>query len=201
MTASRKRAAKPAVSQRERLLGRQRPTLAHRVLVDADAVTAAREALAKAQREHRPVMLKSGSGSPAAKVALRKVEAAEAAVDACYETIMLRALPPRRIEELADQHPPTPEQMAKLKAERDKAQQRSEQPPDWPSWNEDTFWPALLAESVDGDMSVEDWAQFLAGNVSDGEGRSLKQAALAVNHQERVADPLVLPKGLTQMIS
>lgn len=207
MTAPRKRApakrqprkaAAPKQSQRDRLRGRPRPSLPYRILVAPDEVDEARQALAKAQEDARQVRLKAGRDSPAAKRAAKPVSDAEAAVDACYETIVLRALPPERIEELEAEHPPTAEQMEKAKAEREQAQQRGEQLPDWPSWNDDTYWPALLAEcATEAGMTADDWAGFLAENVSTGEAAGIKQAALAVNRLERVADPLVLPKGWT----
>lgn len=210
MTAPRKRApakrqprkaAAPKQSQRDRLLGRPRPSLPYRILVAPDEVEQARQALAKAQEDARQVRLKAGRDSPAGKRAAKPVADAEAVVDACYETIVLRALPPERVEALDAEHPPTAEQMERVKAEREQAAKRGEQPPDWPSWNDATYWPALLAECADGDMAVDDWVSFLAEHVSTGEAAGIKQAVLAVNRLERVADPLVLPKGWTPTLS
>lgn len=205
MTAPRKRApakrqprkaAAPRQSQRDRLLGRPRPSLPYRILVAPDEVEQARAALAEVQVAARQARL--GDNAAAAKRAAQQVRAAEAVVDACYETIVLRALPPERIEELDAEHPPTAEQMDKAKAEREQAVQRGEQVPEWPSWNDATYWPALLAESAtEAGMTANEWAAFLAEHVSTGEAAGLKQAALAVNRLERVADPLVLPKGWT----
>lgn len=209
MTAPRKRApvkrtnraAEPKQSQRERLLGRPRPTLPYRILVDTERVEAARTALAQAQQDARQVRMRDGSSEAQQKAAQQRVTEAEAEVDACYEIITLRALPPRRVEELEAAHPPTDEQVAKVRNERELAQQRGEQPPDWPSYNDDTLYPQLLAESVDGDMTADDWTVFLAENVSDAERRGLQIAALQVNRQERVADPAVLPKDWMSMLN
>lgn len=209
MTAPRKRApakrtsraAAPRQSQRERLRGRQRPSMPYRLLVDADDVAAAREALAKAQREARQVLQRDTSTQAQRKYAEKTVAETEAAVDACYETITLRALPPPRWEELEAAHPATPEQMARAREQRQAAQQRGEDPPEWPAYDDAEFWPAALAEVADGDMTVEDWRAFLAENVSTGEAAGLKRAVLQVQAQERVADPLVLPKGLTEILS
>lgn len=198
MTASRKK--KP--SQRDRLRARQRPTITHRVLVDADAAAEARKALGEAQARYRQVVLKHGRDSGEAQSLQPEVDAAAAAVDACYEPIVLRALPPPRVAELEAEHPPTPEQVSKVQQERQRAQQRGEDLPDWPSWNDDTFYPVLLSEcAVESDMTVQDWADFLAENVSIAEAAALKDAVLAVNAKERIADSLVIPKGLTQIIS
>lgn len=196
-----KKAAAPKQSPRDRLLGRPRPSLQHQLLVNPDGIEAARAQLSKVQAETRQTFVKEQEGSAAYKAAAKRRESAEAAVEACYETIVLRALPPQRVEQLETEHPPTAEQMERCRTQREQAKQRGEDLPDWPSWNDDTYWPALLAECAETDMTVEDWAAFLAQNVSDGEARSLKMAALQVNRQERVADPLVLPKGWMPTIS
>lgn len=188
-------------SQRERLLGRPRPSLPHRILMDHDQVDPARAELAKVQREARQVQVRANATAAQKAAAQSRVVDAEATVEACYETIVLRALPPRRVEQLETEHPPTEQQMAKVRSDRERAQQRGEELPEWPQYNEDTFWPALLAESADGDMTVEDWSGFLAEHVSSGELVGLRMAALQVQHAERSADPVVLPKGLMQTLS
>lgn len=189
-------ATPPEKSQRDRLLGRPRPSSTHRLLVDPDAEPEARAELARVQREVRKVMQRDSSTQQDKEAATQRQEQAEAKLNACFETIILRALPPRRVEELEAAHPPTADQLARAKSERDQAQQRGEQSPEWPSWNEETFWPELLSEVVDNDMTTDDWTAFLSENVSSGERRSLQLAALQVNLQERAADPVVIPKGL-----
>lgn len=173
----------------------------YRLLVDETNVAQARQAFDDAQREHRVVRKREQEGSAAVKASAAKLADAEAKVDACYETLTLRALPPRRVAELEAAHPPTEAQMERAKAERERAKKLGEDIPPWPAWNDDTFWPALLAECVDGDMTADDWVGFLAENVSGGEAAGLKTAVLNVNTAERVADPLVLPKDLTRILS
>jgi hypothetical protein len=187
-------------SQRDRLLGRPRPSLPYRILVDPDGAERARAQLATVQVETRPVLLKAKEGTSAYRAAKKRRADAEAAVDDCYETIVLRALRPARFAEMEAEHPPTVEQMDQVKAEREQARQRGEELPGWPNYAE-PFWPALLAESVHGDMTADDWATFLANHVSGGEVAGLRTALLNVNHMERAADPLVLPKGWTPTIS
>lgn len=169
--------------------------------MDADAAEQARAELARVQREARQVQVRANATAAEKQAAQDRIAAAAAAVDGCYETIVLRALPPRRVEQLEAEHPPTEEQMAKARADRERAQQRGEELPEWPQYDEDTFWPALLAESVDGDMTADDWEAFLTEHVSSGELVGLRMAALQVQHAERTADPVVLPKGLMQTLS
>lgn len=205
MTAPRKRAPAKrtraaAPSQRDRLLGRPRPSLPYRLLVDPDGAEKARAELARVQAQTRQVLLKHAEGTPAYRTAQQRRADAEAAVEACYEVLVLRALPPARVAELEAEHPPTGQQMEQAKAEREQARQREEELPGWPNYA-DTFWPALLAESVDGHMTAEDWTTFLAEHVSGGEAAGLRRALLSVNTAERAADPLVLPKDWTRTIS
>src|SRR5690606_29530626 len=132
----------------------------------------------------RQVRLRAPENSPEYRRAQRQLEAAQAEVDSCYETIVLRALPTSgavTIEKLKAAHPPTPEQLERVKAERESARQRGEEPPPWPEWNEDTFPAALLAACAESDMTEDDWREFLANNVSAGEASGLWMAALAVN--------------------
>lgn len=194
------KAAAPRQSQRERLLGRPRPSLPYRLLVDPDGAEKARAELAKVQEQTRQVLLKQAEGSPAYRAAKKRRADAEALVDACYETVRLHALPPARFAELEAEHPPTAEQMERTKVEREQAKQRAEELPGWPNYAE-SFWPAALAESADNGMSVDDWSAFLAEHVSGGESAGLRSALLNVNAVERAADPLVLPKGWTPTIS
>jgi hypothetical protein len=171
----------------------------YRLLIDPAGVEQARAELARVQRSSRPGRI--GDDPAASDKAAEQVAAAEAAVDACYEIIMLHALPPARVEKLEAEHPPTADQLAKAKADREQATKRGEQV-DAPTFNDDTYWPALLAEcATDAGMGADDWAAFLAEHVSTGELVGLKMAALNVNRVERVADPLVLPKGWTPTIS
>lgn len=190
-------------SQRDRLLARKRPAVPYRLLIDGDAVGAARMALLAAQRDLRQARLQVGKGRAAA---VRRAEAAvadaEQAVDACYETVVLHALAPRDLEALIAEHPPTAAQWAAVQKARDEAAERDGPAPAWPDWDDDTFYPALLAAcATEAGMSPADWAAFLEANASNGEVVGIRHAALNVNHRERVADPLVLPKDWMQMLS
>jgi hypothetical protein len=146
----------------------------------------ARAALEAAQREARQVLLgKHGRDSDEYREADKAVMAAQAKVDACYETVVITALHPADYEAAKAAHPPTPEQLAVGE---------DEIPPDV---NVDTFVPAVLAAGTDAGMSDQDWATFLAEHCSDGERQELRALVLAVNERPRAAEPVVLPKGST----
>ena len=197
-------AAASQQSQRERLLRRPRPSISYRLVVDPDRLAKAREELDRVKARTRQTLLRAAEGSAEYRRARRQLDAAQAEVDSCYETIVLRALPTAgevTVEKLKAAHPPTPEQLERAKAERDAARRRGEPEPPWPEWNEDTFPAALLAACAESDMTEDDWRAFLGSNVSAGEYSGLWQAVLAVNALERVADPLVLPKDWMGMLS
>src|SRR5690606_17136855 len=191
-----KRAVKPQQSQRDRLLGRPRPSMRYPLLVDAAGAQAAAGELERAQTIARRYMLAKGADSNEYKRASRKVQAAQSKLDDCYEMLLLQALPPDELEALAAAHPPTAEQMEAARRERDEAQRRGEEPPPWPVVNDATYYPELLARcAVEAGMSADDWSRFLAENVSDGERRALCLAVSAINARERAAEAAVLPKG------
>lgn len=192
--------------QRQRLLSRPRPSIGYPIqVVDQQTLTAAQVELGEAQAALRQVVLAAKPKTSAARrKADQRVAAAQAALDLCYETITLVALPTAgevTAETLAAAHPPTEAQMAKARQERQEAQQRGEPPDPWPAWNEDTFRPALLAACCTNGMTQDDWRQFLSEHVSMGEANGIWLACLAINQRERVADPLVIPKGSTRMLS
>ncbi|MFI2663738.1 hypothetical protein [Micromonospora carbonacea] len=191
-------------AQRERLLGRPLPSVSYRLLVDQDGAAAAQEALAVAQRHLRQVTLADRSPEDVA-AAHARVDAAARAVDACYETIVLTALPlvgEVTTESLIAAHPPTDAQMAAAKTDRDKARHAGEEVPPWPAWNDATFRPALLAASAQtAGMSEQDWAVMLGERMSAGEVRGLWAACVAINLTGRAAEPVVLPKGWTRTSS
>lgn len=191
--------------QRERLMGRRRPSKSYPLLVDGDNVAAARAELARTQDIERQFRIKAVGGeepSAALAAAVADVERAEAVVDGCFERIVLRAIEPARVEALIAEHPPTAEQLAQAGQARELARQRGEKAlPEIPAWNEDAYRPAMLAECCENGMTVEDWSEFLARNVSNGELVGLWRLVLEVNHRERVADSVVVPKGLMEMLS
>jgi len=183
-------------------MGRARPSASYRLLVDADAVGPAHTALLQAQQHQRHAHAMVGKGRTAAiRKADQAVAAAQAAFDACYEVIAFTALEPDAVEALMAEHPPTREELAKAAEARDEAQKRGDRDlPDWPD-TADTYRPALLAACCDNGMSADDWTAFLKSNVSEGERADLWLHVVSVNARTRIADPLVIPKELTQMLS
>lgn len=170
------RDARRSGSLRARLAERRRPHLPYPLLVDDP--TEAQQQLDAARQELRQVLIR-GDDTIAAQAAVAQ---AQADLDGCYAHITLTALRPADYEALIAAHPPTVVQAA-------------ETPPQ--IWNPDSFRPALLAACADGDMTADDWTSFLAERCSQGERQGLYVAALIVNEQERIAEPLVLPKGWT----
>ncbi|MFO7164906.1 MAG: hypothetical protein DIU75_016375 [Mycolicibacterium hassiacum] len=196
-----KRSAQPQPADKwDRLRARQRPTTTYRIVVDPDGLPAAQQAFAAAVRERDRVKATAvGRGRAAAlRRAEQAVAEAQARLDACYADIVLQALRPADLEALVAAHPPTAEQM---EAARKQSRERGTDP-EWPAWNDDTFRPALIAAcAVDPQRSAEEWAEFMAECLSEGEQTGLWRACLEVNHRERIADPWFLPKGLMQILS
>lgn len=85
-----------------------------------------------------------------------------------------------RFEQIVREHPPTAEQKAQALTDDE----------DEPTWNPDTFWAALLAETVDSDLTVADWQSDVIDSPAWGIGEidGLRKAALAVNTSNRVVE-------------
>lgn len=99
-----------------------------------------------------------------------RVVAAQGAVEACYEQVTLTALPPVELEALIAAHP-APAGMKKI-------------------FNPVTFIPALLAVSVDSDVTEADWAEYyVSGAMTNGEFSDLFEAVWRLNY--RIPDPSV----------
>jgi hypothetical protein len=80
-----------------------------------------------------------------------------------------------RFEELVREHPPESEEAKAHKAQ----------------FEPDTFWPALLSESVDpGEMTPEEWDSEVLRSKAWGPGelRELQDRVMAVNTGSRVAE-------------
>jgi hypothetical protein len=162
------------VSLRDRLEAKRARTLAFRLAVDdfADLEPALLEVRVE-------VADLEGEDADAAKLAEAKTRlaSAQAAYDACFEWLTLRALPAGEWEKLIALHPPTAEQAAK---------------------DSDALWDSaglrdpLIAACVDGDEDVTWWSAFLAERCSTGERDALYFACQSVNI--RTVDPYV-PKG------
>lgn len=170
----------PKASQRDRLMGRELPSVAHAIAVKDPTA-----AIRSCNRAERVLLHAERSGDAEAikrtKAALGR---AQRKVDACYEVLTVRALLPGAYEALIADHPPTPEQVAAAPA-----------PHEAPQWNRETFRAALLAACVDNDMTEDDWNTWLTEHASRGEGQRLFVAALAVNENERLPESVMLPKG------
>jgi hypothetical protein len=187
--AAKRNGSKAGSRQRDRLLARPRPSFPFPIRV-ADPAEA-RQQLQQVEQETRQAVLRHDKGTPEYEAAKQRLVDAKAEVDACYETVILTAMPPAAYEQLKAEHPPTAGQVTQ-------AGQDGDPPPDA---NVDTFVPAVLAAGCDNGMTAVDWAAFLAERCSDGERQELRVCALAINERPRFAEPLVLPKGWTPTLS
>lgn len=147
-------------SQRDRLLGRTRPTVTHNLRVDDDTdaralVEAAREALSLA------LMRIDDRAEQAQAEAEERLGKARDVLAACYEPVVIRAMEPKRFEALVAEHP----------ARKDHDER----------WNEETFGRALFLASVVGELSREEWEQVLDEQCSEGEQNGLFLDAKLVN--------------------
>ncbi len=144
-----------------------------------------KDKLAKAPRATVTAQLRVGNVAAARAVLAAaqadgdpdRVKAATTALGACYEPVVLTALHPAQMEALLGKHPPTDAQ---------REQNRS-------VFNPDTFIPALLAASIESDMTEDDWAEYTStGAMTAGEVSSLFSTAWELNY--RVPD-VDLKKG------
>lgn len=179
---------------RERLARAQQALRVAVVRYDEAAHGRARERLAEAgsgDEERLAELRRALDGHDRAEQAVADARAelneAAAELEACYETVRLRAMRPEAYEQLIADHPPTAEQQAD---------------PDSPPWNEKAFIPALLAACAEGDMTADDWSALLAGD-DDGHGLSraerfeLRTTVVGLNEKARFADPAALPFAST----
>lgn len=147
-------------SQRDRLLGRTRPTVTHHLRVDDD--TAARAAVEAAQEALGVAQMRMDDGAAEAVSAAEKaLQAARDDLAGCYEPVVLRAMEPKKFELLVAEHPG-----------RNGKDER---------WNVDTFPRALFLASVVGELSREEWEQLLDEQCSEGEQNGLFLDAQIVN--------------------
>lgn len=145
---------------RDRLIGRKRPSLTI-PLADADLTVPSRE-VALAEESWRIVQLDKGDQQPKRLAAARRdLDAAIAALDACYIKVTVTALPPEHFEKLVAEHP--------AREGEDEA------------WDEQTFPRALFFACADDELSAEEWATFLDERCSQAEQNTLLLAAQQVN--------------------
>jgi hypothetical protein len=155
---------KTRAGRRARLLARKRPTVDYQLAVEDD--TAAVAALNAANEALEVARFREDNGAEQAIAAAEaRLNAARAAVEACYEPVTLTALLPADFEAMIAR----PEYAA-----RDGKDEK---------WNADTFPAACFLACVedDGDMSAQDWATFATEHVSKGERESLYLTAISVN--------------------
>lgn len=158
------------MSLRDRLVGRARPSTVCRLKVDDTA--AAEQAVDEATDQHRLAQLMVADGKSADVAgAKRKLDKAQAAYDACFEPVTVRALAPPDYEALVAEHP----------ADKDSDNAFAE-----------TLPRALFLACVEGDMGQDEWEKFLDESASEGERSALYLAALQVNN--RPPDESI-PKG------
>ncbi|GAA4221550.1 hypothetical protein FHR32_005134 [Streptosporangium album] len=163
------------MSLRDRLLHRPRPADTYPLRIDDD--TEIRKELERVRMLGRLLQLQGEAADESAvRAAKADLAAAETAMAACYEPVVLRAMPPDAFEALIGEHKPRPDSEDKV-------------------WNLDTFPRAVLWECIESDLTEAEWDQVWREVLSNGERVELCNAAIRVN--VRVPDS-TLPKGWTQ---
>lgn len=161
---------------RDRLLQRERPVTFYPVRVaSVEETEGAERALALAKQAARGVREDDKAAATKAK---KLVEDAQSRRDACYERVPLRALPPAEFEAIGDAHPAAGDDAS---ADAKRAQ-------------DETYLHAVFLATVEGDLTEEEWTQFVHQNLSTGERNDLYNLAIAINGRVRALDPSV-PKG------
>ncbi|MDH2425787.1 hypothetical protein [Sphaerisporangium sp. TRM90804] len=156
---------------RERLDGKERPTLPYKVRVQD--TTAAEAALGEAQAE-----LLMALGTEREATAQEAVKAALAALEECFEPIIFTAMDPEEFEVLVAQHAPRPDT-------EDEA------------WNVDTLPRETFLRCAPPVYTPEEWLEWITRTCNRTERVELFNAAVAVN--VRTVSP-TLPKGWTEIL-
>ena len=155
---------------RERLVGR--PRLASVCRLKVDDTDAAERAVDVALEQHRLAQMLVADGKSADVAGTkRKLDKAQAALDACFEPVTIRAMAPPDYEALLAEHPA---------------------PKDSDNAFAETLPRALFLACVEGDMGQAEWEAFLDESASQGEREALYLTALQVN--TRPPDESI-PKG------
>jgi hypothetical protein len=156
----------------------------------------------QAQQHAQLAVIRAKKDSPEAAAAQAQLDAARQALDECYGTVTLRALPPR-VQLLFEQE--AAEQQAALEREHDAAVAAAEEagqpapkPPSPPEskWDAESFEVRLIAAcDVDG-RSPQRWAEVLDldGDWTLEDRAALLDACYAANTRHSF-DPAVLGKG------
>lgn len=164
------------MSLRERLLSRPRPSGSYPLRIDDD--TEARKDVEQAQALLRIMEIQGGAADQGAvRKARSALKKAESRLQACYEFVTLRALPPDDFEALVGAHKPREATTDQL-------------------WNNETFPNACLLACAESDLSEQDWELVWTKVLSNAERIELSNAAIRVN--VRVPDSS-LPKGWAQI--
>jgi hypothetical protein len=122
-------------------------------------------------------------GKDAEQARQAKIDELEAELRKSSVKIVIRSMSRKRYEELLSEHPPTEEQLAEFKDQRQK-----------PSFNYETYPIALVCASViDPELPAEEMAEWFNSDAwSGGEFTQLFQECVAINSQSNV---LILGKG------
>lgn len=155
-------------------LAARRPRSTTYPLAVADTAEVEAE-LERAQTAHRRAVMEHDPESAEVTEAKAAVDEATELEAACYEHVVITALPATEFEVLVDTHP---------------AQSGEDTP-----WHTATFRPALLAACIDADMSAGDWDRFFRTAGTQGDLYGLFSACLEVNN--RTPSP-TLPKDSTR---
>lgn len=155
------------MSLRERLRGRERPVETYLLRVDDTAD--AQQAYNTAVEEFRIAKLIANDGETGPEVdkAQRAVDRARKKIEACFEPVKIRALAPPDYEALLADHP----------AKKDSNEPFGE-----------GFPRALFLACVEGDMSAEEWGEFLDKSCSRQEQLELYGTAILVNNRTTTGD-------------
>ncbi|MFC9085361.1 hypothetical protein [Nocardiopsis dassonvillei] len=166
------------MSLKDKLRGRARPTLSHRLrIASTEETTAAEAAVATARRMLTIWEAQASPDEERIEQARQALAEAEAVRDECYVTVTVQALKPEDFEALYDVYPPSDSKDPKEKKEAEEAYLR-----------------ALFLECVQGDMTREDWEDVLTEDVSAGERNELYDLGAAVNGRSRIPNGQI-PKG------
>jgi hypothetical protein len=163
--------------------------------VESEEARAAEAALQEARRALIVWQAQSEATASEEKTAeaTQRVEDAQAALDACYTSIVVRALPPSEFEALYDEYPPYTAPPADPK--NPPTEEEKQAAADAKRTAEEAYLRAVFLASVeDDDMTAEDWEAFFAEDVSTGERNDLYDLANTVNTRPRTPAGHV-PKG------
>jgi hypothetical protein len=167
---------------------------------EIDDPAEALEELREAEAEEKLASYRAEKDSDGAAAALERLNAAKRAVDACFGSVTVQALPPRMQlvfeQEIAERD--SQQEKAHLAAVK-AAEDAGEDPPDpkveESAWDADSYEVRFIAAcDVDG-RSAERWAEILNSDDWQLEDRQdLLQTCYKANLR-RVFDPAVLGKG------